>query len=39
MIERSECVVYDAEDETERMNAVKKKPRTVFARRPIIITL
>jgi hypothetical protein len=39
MIERTECGIFDAEDDKQRMDQVKKKVRTVYANRPITMTL
>lgn len=39
MVERTEVGIYDAEDDADRMVQVKKKVRTVYANRPITLTL
>ena len=39
MQEKVECGIYDAEDDAERMKQVNKTVRTVYANRPITLTL
>jgi hypothetical protein len=39
MQEKVECGIYDAEDDADRMKQVNKTVRTVYANRPITLTL